>query len=135
MIREWLARFLAYISTVNVKHRNASKAEPLTANVLATGVSVLLERQRADAADMDANSAHWGFTGGIVRRAVTECERVLLPLPNDSMLEDYFKRVVPELAELANRYRNDQNDPEGYGLGTVREVEEAVKAMMSHLDP
>lgn len=135
MIRKWLARFLSYISTVNVKNGNASKVEPLTAEVLAIEISGLLERQRNDAAEKDANQAHWGFTGAVVRRAVSACERVLLPLPEDSMLTDYFKRVVPELVALANQYRNDQSDPDGYGLGTVREVEEAVKAMMSRLDP
>lgn len=102
---------------------------PLTAQLAARQIQSLLERQRADAAAKDSESWQWGNTGTVVRRAVMACEKILLPLPEGTMLRVYWQRVLPELAQLAERYRGDEDDPAGYGLGTVREAEEAIKAM------
>jgi hypothetical protein len=101
----------------------------LTAQTAERQIRVLLERQRADAAAKDSEAWHWGNTGAVVRRAVMACEKILLPLPEGTTLRVYWQRVLPELAQLAERYRGDEDDPAGYGLGTVREVEEAIKVM------
>ncbi len=105
----------------------APKRETLTAMTLDRHVRDILACQRADAAAKDAESWRWGNTGSIVRRAVKECEAIVLPVTTEQPLRVYFERVLNQLAALAGRYRHDADDAEGYGLGTVREVEEAMK--------
>lgn len=51
----------------------------------------------------------------------------MLPVTTEQPLRVYFEQVLEKLAALAERYRHDDDDGEGYGLGTVREIEEAMK--------
>lgn len=90
----------------------------------------LLRSQYADADAKDREAWQWGNTGSVIRRAVRECERIVLPPPRtEEGRPEYFARVLPALADLADRYRNDADDAEGYGLGTVREIEVAIMKM------
>lgn len=107
--------------------RGAPQRETLTAMTLDRDVRDMLARQRADAAEKDAESWRWGNTGAMVRRAARDCEAIVLPVTMEQPLAAYFERVLDQLAALAERYRHDAGDAEGYGLGTVREVEEAMK--------
>ena len=107
----------------------SAKSGPVVAEKIARSVERLIAEQRADADAKDKNTAHWGQTGSIVRRAANECAAVLLPTPDGDGVSAYFGRVLPGLAALADHYRHDDGDADGYGLGTVREIEEAIRAM------
>lgn len=107
----------------------SAQAPVLTATQVADAVQALLARQREDAAAKDQASWQWGSTGSVIRRATRDCERILLPLPAQHDVQAYARRVMPLVAALANQYRGDAADADGYGLGTVREIEEGLKAL------
>lgn len=102
---------------------------------IASQIVALLERQYADAATKDREAWQWGNTGAVIRRAVRECERIVLPPPDPEGATDYFQRTLPALADLADQYRNNADDAEGYGLGTVREIEVAILALRESVMP
>ena len=107
----------------------SAKSGPVVAAKIARSVEQLIAEQCADADAKDKDTAQWGQTGSIVRRAANECAAILLPTPDGDGVPAYFGRVLPALAALADRYRHDDGDADGYGVGTVREIEEAIKVM------
>lgn len=107
---------------------------PITAAKVARAVDEMLSRQYADAAVKDQEAWKWGPVASQVRGATRACEDILLPPPQANDVAAYFARVLPELAALAERYRHDDNDTDGYGLGTVREIEEGLLALSRPLE-
>ena len=105
-----------------------------SAGKVARSVEELLEKQYKDARAKEEDDWHWGASGAWVRRATEDCERILRPLPEQDDLTGYFHRVMPLLAQLADSYCNNARDAEGFGLGTVREIEKAVEALYNSLD-
>jgi len=103
------------------------------AGLVAQHVTELLARQRADGDDKLRNAWHWGDCGAQVLRATRACESILLPLPEDDEVPAYLARVQDALSVLAERYRERADDPDGYGVGTVREVEIAMEALCRSL--
>ena len=89
-----------------------------------TKTKILLAKQFKDAEKKKRNSDYWGYTGWHVGEAAYKCSEILIWCDEES-IEDYFDRVLPALERLAELYRNDPCE-EGYGLGTVREVEHAI---------
>ncbi|EKE75845.1 hypothetical protein [Gallaecimonas xiamenensis] len=69
---------------------------------------------------------HWGRCGAIERQALARCQ-VLLAWPRGESLGDFLARCRPALAALAQDYRLDPSDPDGYGLGTVRHFERLLE--------
>lgn len=102
---------------------------------IASQIVALHERQYANAAAKDREAWQWGNTGTVIREAVRECGRIVLPAPDPEGATEYFQRTLPALADLADQYRNDADDAEGYGLGTVREIEVAILALRKSVMP
>ena len=99
---------------------------------------ILLERQIQEQVQRQFNDAtakrdanwHWGNVGDNVWRATEACQAILA-FRFDETLDDYFLRVLPEMVALAERYRHNSADADGYGLGTVRELEEMLKVKVA----
>ena len=106
----------------------SSRRQPrLTTKNLRRDIELQLQRQFADAAAKSAASWHWGTIGGDIQGAAQAASGIL-PMQANEGLQDYFDRVLPAMAQLAERYRRSTMDADGYGLGTVRELEEMIKA-------
>ena len=104
-----------------------------SAGSVARSIETLLETQYEDARAKEQEDWHWGASGAWTRRAAEECELILRPLPEQDGLNAYFNRVMPLLAQLADSYRNNARDTDGFGLGTVREIENAMEALYHSL--
>ena len=89
-------------------------------------IKELLQQHYADARQKREASWHWGNCGEHVQNATARCEQILNWQPNEN-LNAYFDRILPALSALAAHYRSDHSDADGYGLGTVRQIEQALK--------
>ena len=89
-------------------------------------ITELLQQHYADARQKREASWHWGNCGEQVQYATARCEQILNWQPNEN-LNAYFNRTLAALSALAAHYRSDHSDADGYGLGTVRHIEEALK--------
>lgn len=89
----------------------------------------LLQRQFADAQDKLDAPHYWQHVGSLVLGAATR-SAAIMAWRDDESVADYFVRVLPAMAALAEEYRSDDNDADGYGLGTVRELEVALQAIV-----
>ena len=98
----------------------------LTRKSIERQLKVLIQQQYADAAKKREAVWHWGNNGNLVHYATERCENILAWQANEN-LNDYFTRVLPAMSALAESYRRDSSDHDGYALGTVRELEEAIK--------
>lgn len=97
-------------------------SDVISRDVLQARITALLSRQFQDAKNKQQNTSHWGNIGWQVETAAQQCKSII-SMQDDEELLGYFERVLPNMANLAARYRVDKMDEEGYGLGTVREVE------------
>ncbi|MEO9655593.1 hypothetical protein [Marinomonas sp.] len=114
------------ISGVDTKCNEVSGNASLTSRtILQKEVAEILNKQFKDAKIKQRNSHNWGSIGSKVERAALQCEGIIT-LRCEESLSEYFERVLPALRSLAESYRMDTSDEDGYALGTVREVENAL---------
>lgn len=85
-----------------------------------------LDVQRKDR-DMRLEEAwQWGDTGYWVGRAVREAEAVLCDVPETGDLNSWLQSRREVLADVHERYRQEADDPDGYGSGTFHELRRAL---------
>ncbi|MGR0277728.1 hypothetical protein ACUM5Y_01625 [Marinomonas dokdonensis] len=114
------------ISGADIKYKKAEMDASLTPrSILQQEITEILSKQFNDAKIKQKNSHHWGNIGSKVEQAALKCEGIIT-LKYKESLPDYFDRVLPELGVLAESYRRYTSDEDGYALGTVREVENAL---------
>ncbi len=82
----------------------------------------LLSQQRARAREKESAAWYWGNIGQIETAAIGRCQAVLVEREGESFTA-YQSRARCELTALAEFYREYSGDPDGYGLGTVREIQ------------
>lgn len=102
-----------------------STPRQLNQKTLINDINQLIAQQFDDAKHKKDNSHIWGGNGVLVERAAMQCSGVLAWQHNET-IPLYFARVLPRIASLAEEYRRNPCDPDGFGLGTVREVENAL---------
>ncbi|WP_152033016.1 hypothetical protein [Gallaecimonas mangrovi] len=82
----------------------------------------MLAKQRNLAQQKISESWHWGNVGHIELAAVLQCQQILTLAPDES-IDAFLLRCQRQLAALAEHYRQNCDDEDGYGLGTVRCIE------------
>lgn len=76
--------------------------------------------QMEGAKEKQQNAWHWGRTGDIEAAAVSDVLRHIEDIPMSLSLQDYRAEMERCFDEMIDVYRRDDNfDPEGYGLGTL----------------
>lgn len=111
-----------------IKANWTASNEPIIRQRLEQQIAALLATQFADAKHKQQNYHLWGNNGDLVAQAARQCQQVL-NWPQSESRQQYFMRVTAALAELAEIYRRNPHDPDGYALGTVREVEIAMQKL------
>lgn len=85
-------------------------------------LDVALARQRAGAAQKLANAAHWGEVGVIELSAIQQAEAAIDTLSHLGEPQAFVAAAHEALTTLAEQFRHDDWDAEGYGLGTVHAI-------------
>jgi len=107
-------------------------------------VQVVLQPERDDAKKRLDNTGYWGDTGYWVLRAVIEVERAIyrgsqfLDRPHDLWLRE----VIRETEAAHQTYRQEEEDPDGYGSATLhqclarlRQISEDLEAALAKSKP
>ncbi len=90
-------------------------------------VNALLDGQFKDA-KLKKMSPQWKDVGWQVENAAKQ-SALIMQWCDEEDLEEYFNRVLLEIANLAEFYRKNESEESGYALGTVREIENFFIAM------
>lgn len=98
-------------------------------------VAMMLEQalaaQREDMHKREADMAYWGDTGYWVRVAIAVADPVLLPVPAEGDLHAWLLDRRDRLEEVRNEFRREQDDPDGFGLGTLGELQRDLDAIIA----
>lgn len=80
----------------------------------------VLGPEREDAERRMADRGYWGDTGDWVLRATLAVEEAISRIPVDSHtgVGDWLDRVITEAEAAHERFRQEEEDPDGYGSGT-----------------
>lgn len=83
-----------------------------------------LQPERDDASKKLADQSYWGDTGIWVHRAVVQMEAVFHHLPHShtAPLRDWLNTVIEAIEVAHENYRDDEDDPDGYGSATFHQV-------------
>lgn len=86
-----------------------------------------LAQQRAGAAHKLANTAQWGQVGAIELSAIRQTEAAIAALPHLSAPRAFVTTAHQALTALAEQFRHNDWDADGYGLGTVHAIIRALE--------
>lgn len=89
-------------------------------------IEAALDVQRKDRDMRLAEAWQWGDTGYWVGRAVRQAEAVLCDVPETGDLNSWLQSRREVLADVHERYRQEADDPDGYGSGTFHELRRAL---------
>ncbi|WP_132286842.1 hypothetical protein [Marinobacterium mangrovicola] len=90
-------------------------------------LSKMLSQQRTQAQEKESAAWYWGNTGQIEAAAIGRCQAILVARDGESF-RGFLSRVRRELSALSEFYRGYAGDPDGYGLGTVLEIQRWLEA-------
>jgi hypothetical protein len=85
---------------------------------------IILDPERADARKRLANQDYWGDTGYWVVQAINEIDRAIDSVERTPKTNfgRWIKKVISETEWAHMRFRQKQEDPDGYGSATFNEV-------------
>ena len=86
-----------------------------------------IRKQLDGAKEKTVNAWYWGMVGTIETGAANASQRIIDNLDAQIPVEEFVLKAYVELTELADRYRNDPTDEDGYGLGTVYAVQRVLR--------
>jgi hypothetical protein len=78
----------------------------------------VLQPEREDAERRRADTAYWGDTAHWVTLAIVAVDRAIDRVPPRMPLSDWLAAVAFEIEDAAQRFREDEEDPDGYGIAT-----------------
>jgi len=81
---------------------------------------IILDPEREDAHKRLSNKSYWGDTGYWVVVAIGYIEGAIhrVPLTQTTNVSVWLKGVVNEITEAKERFRREEEDPDGYGSAT-----------------
>lgn len=74
-----------------------------------------------------ANRSHWLAVGDIEMGAIRQVEAIIASLSDETHVDIYVHAAHQALESLADRYRLDDSDADGFGLGTVHAVKRTLE--------
>lgn len=86
-----------------------------------------INRQRTIAEHKLANSGHWENVGEIELVALQQTENCLTGLADETDAAQFVTAAHRALDDLAIRFRNDDWDADGFGLGTVLAIKRVLE--------
>lgn len=107
---------------------------PLDRTTLAALIEAALDVQRQDRDMRQANTGYWGDTGYWVALAVREAEAVLSDPPETDDARAWLQSRRDLLARVHERYRQDADDPDGFGSATFHGLLSALDQIALPLD-
>jgi len=85
-------------------------------------------RKQLDGAQTKIDKAwYWGMVGTVEASAAHAAQRTIDTLDQQLPVEEFISKAYAALTELACRFRNDPTDEDGYGLGTVYDVQRVLR--------
>lgn len=85
-------------------------------------------RQRIGAEQKNADPGHWGNVGEIEIAALRQTESLLAGLADETDATRFVAAAHQALVDLATRFRNDDWDADGFGLGTVLAIQRVLES-------
>lgn len=87
-----------------------------------------INRQRIGAEQKNADPGHWGNVGEIELAALRQTENLLAGLADETDAARFVAAAHQALEYLAIRFRNDDWDVDGFGLGTVLAIKRVLES-------
>lgn len=87
-----------------------------------------IDRQIEEARKKQDKRSHWGLVGDIESQAAQAAHSIVNIMPDGVALQTYVEQCHAKLLALADQYRQDDNDADGYGLGTVHAIARVLVA-------
>jgi CheY-like chemotaxis protein len=98
-------------------------------------IAEILERENGDAAHKTKEGWYWGDAGRCVGKAVFRAKSAMASVAVDHDLNAYLERLDAALAAALQKYRADDEDPDGFGAATFHGIRRDVKALHARLPP
>lgn len=90
-------------------------------------LTAVIEAEAAGARLKQANRGHWHNIGDIELSAIRQAQVLIDGIGVGFDVEAYVQAVYGALDGLAGRYRTDDTDADGYGLGTVHAIKRVLE--------
>ncbi len=112
-------------------------------------MELILQPEREDAQRRLADRNYWGDTGEWVLSAIVEVERAIHRAPEHSRncprcagnpgqarkcLKRWLKGVIREMEAAHQRFRDEEDDPDGYGSATFNGCLERAREFLEGVD-
>lgn len=94
----------------------------------------ILDRQYADGeARQNREGSIWGGSGGDVKRAVAYASDAIRDPLSQETAQQYLQALIVNIEKEQSRYREIEEDKEGYGKATFIEILRDSQALLARL--
>lgn len=106
-------------------------AAPLDRAQLVEFLRTALDEEIRDGDERNAKRWYWGDTGYWVHSAVAWASRVMDPdqVPDPVDPARWLVDACPALEKVHAEYRNEREDPDGYGSATLHQLRRRLEAL------